>query len=144
MWEIIDLMNKRFGVQYAQNGAKLGDIEVSEEPSVIPEGALHKNRHHIDLEGITKKGIPVIQNVNDSATTLREIKQAGGDLQQSAEIEQGEIIFNKELTDFVEEARKAWHDGEDNTLEVGKRIVKEVILNTNDNTGLVKQEDKKS
>ncbi len=47
--------------QYAKNGAALQNIELAEEPSVIPEGALHKNKHHLDLEGITKKGIPVIE-----------------------------------------------------------------------------------
>jgi predicted aconitase with swiveling domain len=61
-------------IQYAQNGAALKGIELSEEQSVIPEGALHKNKHHLDLEGITKKGIPVIQNVDDSVETLAEIK----------------------------------------------------------------------
>ena len=52
-------------------------------------------------------------------------------------MEKEEIIFNKELTDYVEEARKKWHAGEDNTLEVGKRLVKELMTNTNDNTGLI-------
>jgi hypothetical protein len=57
-------------LQYAtmpkhKNGGQLKNIETAEEPSVIPEGALHAHKHNLDLEGITKKGIPVIQNVND-------------------------------------------------------------------------------
>ena len=47
-------------IQFAKEGAKLENIEVSEEKSVIPEGALHKNKHEdFDLD-VTKKGIPVI------------------------------------------------------------------------------------
>ena len=126
-------------IQYAQNGAALRGIEVSEEKSVIPEGALHKNKHHLDLDGITKKGIPVIQNVDDSVETLAEIKQQGGDLQQSAEIEESEVIFSKELTDFIEAKRKEWHDNEDPNIliEVGKRVTKELLSNTDDSTGLI-------
>lgn len=126
-------------IQYAQNGAALKGIELSEEQSVIPEGALHKNKHHLDLEGITKKGIPVIQNVDDSVETLAEIKQHGGDLQQSAEIEASEVIFSKELTDFIEEKRKEWHETGSNDIleEVGKRVTKELLENTKDETGLI-------
>jgi hypothetical protein len=57
--------------------------------SLIPEGALHKNKHHIedvnpDLKGdITEKGIPVIDKEGE----------------QVCEIERNEIIFSKELTD---------------------------------------------
>jgi hypothetical protein len=28
--------------------------------NVIPEGALHARKHNIDIDGITKKGIPVV------------------------------------------------------------------------------------
>ena len=44
-----------------------------------------------------------------------------------------------ELTDFIEEKRKEWHESEDPNicLEVGMRLVKEIIENTNDNTGLI-------
>lgn len=125
--------------QYAKNGASLQEIDLSEEPSVIPEGAMHKNKHHLDLEGITKKGIPVIQNVDDSVETLDEIKQFEGKLQQSAEIEAAEVIFSKELTDFIEEKRKEWHETESNDIleEVGKRVTKELLENTKDSTGII-------
>lgn len=125
--------------QYAKNGAALQNIEISDEQSVIPEGALHKNKHHLDLDGITKKGIPVIQNVDDSVETLAEIKQHGGDLQQSAEIEESEVIFSKELTDFIEEKRKEWHSSKSNDIleEVGMRVTKELLENTDDRTGLI-------
>lgn len=136
MWEILDFINDLHKVQFAQNGAKLKGVEVSETPSVIPEGELHKNRHDIDLEGITKKGIPVITTDAENPTTFQEI-QNGGNIVEHAEIEKEEVIFSKELTDYVEEAREHWHNGEDNLLEVGKRIVKELITNTQDNTGLI-------
>jgi hypothetical protein len=57
----------------AENGAKLKKVEVSEEASVIPEGALHKNKHNLELDGITAKGIPVI-TVDNDADTFAEIK----------------------------------------------------------------------
>lgn len=126
-------------IQYAQNGAKLGDIEVSEERSVIPEGALHRNKHDdFDLD-VTKKGIPVITVENDNVETLEEIQQQKDTLVQHAEIEHNEIIFSKELTDFIEEKRKEWHESEDDQIciEVGMRLVKEIIENTDDNTGLI-------
>lgn len=138
MWEILDFINDLKKVQYAQNGAKLKGVETSEEASVIPEGALHKNKHHIDLDGITHKGIPVITSDADNPTTFQEI-QDGGNIVEHAEIEREEVIFSKELTDYVEKAREAWHNGEDNLLEVGKRITKELIMNTEDNTGLMEK-----
>lgn len=133
-------------LQYAstpkhKNGGQLKNIETAEEPSVIPEGALHAHKHNLDLEGITKKGIPVIQNVNDEVTTLAEIQQEGGELQQSAEIEREEIIFSKELTDFIEEKRKEWHKTGSNKVleEVGKRVTKEILFNTDDRADLIEE-----
>lgn len=131
--------NVVYYTQYAKNGAALQNIEIADEQSVIPEGALHKNKHNLDLEGITKKGIPVIQNVDDSVETLEEIKQHGGELQQSAEIEAAEVIFSKELTDFIEAKRKEWHrtNSNDILVEVGKRVTKELLENTDDRIGLI-------
>lgn len=122
-----------------KNGGQLKNIETSEEPSVIPDGALHAHKHNLDLDGITKKGIPVIQNVNDEVETLAEIQQEGGELQQSAEIEREEIIFSKELTDFIETKRKEWHETRSNEIleEVGKRITKEILFNTDDRADLI-------
>ena len=124
-----------------KNGAQLKDIETSEEVSVIPEGALHAHKHNLEgLDGkITTKGIPVIQNVDDSVETFAEVKQHGGDLLQSAEIEREEVIFSRELTDFIEEKRKEWHETGSNDVleEVGKRVTKELLFNTDDNAGLI-------
>ena len=33
--------------------------------NVIPEGALHARLHHMDIDGITKKGIPVVVKKED-------------------------------------------------------------------------------
>lgn len=122
----------------AENGAKLKNIEVSEEASVIPEGALHKNKHNLDLEGITLKGIPVI-TVDEDADTFMEIKDQEDSVVIHAEVEKEEIIFSKELTDFVEDKRKEWHESNSNDIleEVGKRITKELLFNTNDNAELI-------
>ena len=122
----------------AENGAKLKNIEVSEEASVIPEGALHKNKHNLDLEGITLKGIPVI-TVDEDADTFMEIKDQEDSIVIHAEVEKEEVIFSKELTDFVEDKRKEWHESNSNDIleEVGKRITKELLFNTNDNAELI-------
>lgn len=122
-----------------RNGGKLKNIELSEESSVIPEGALHAHKHNLDLDGITQKGIPVLQNIDESVETLEEIKKQEGELQQSAEIEREEIIFSKELTDYIEEARAEWHKTNSNDIleEVGKRVTKELLFNTNDNAELI-------
>lgn len=133
-------------LQYAstpkhKNGGQLKNIETSEEPSVIPEGALHAHKHNLDLEGLTKKGIPVIQNLDDSINTFEEVKSSESDIQQSCEIERQEIIFSKELTDFIEEKRKEWHETGSNEIleEVGKRVTKEILFNTDDRADLIEE-----
>lgn len=126
----------------AQNGAKLEHIEVSEEQNVIPSGAMHKNKNHIDLD-ITEKGIPVITVEDDSAETFEDIKEQEDTLIQHAEVEEAEIIFNKELTIFIENLRKQWHekDKDDDSicLEAGMRLAKEIIENTEDNTDVTEK-----
>lgn len=126
----------------AQNGAKLEHIEVSEEQNVIPSGAMHKNKNHIDLD-ITKKGIPVITVEDDSAETFEDIKEQEDTLIQHAEVEEAEIIFNKELTIFIENLRKQWHekdkDNDSICLEAGMRLAKEIIENTEDNTDVTEK-----
>lgn len=88
--------------------------------NIIPDGALHARKNNMDVENITKKGIPVVDK----------------DGVQQAEIERDEIIFRKEVTDAIEEARK---DGSDKkAIEIGKLLVKEIFHNTQDNTGLIK------
>ena len=136
-WDDI-LIDTKPEVVKAQNGAKLEEVQVSEEKNIIPEGALHKNKNGLDLE-ITKKGIPVITVKDDSAETFEDIKEQEDTLVQHAEVEESEIIFNKELTDYIENTRKKWHESEDPelALEVGKRLVKEILTNTDDNTDLI-------
>ena len=94
--------------------------------NVIPEGSLHARLHHMEnAEGLTKKGIPVV--------TIAE----GGQMEQQAEIELNEIIFNLDVTTELEKLMK---DGSDNAaIEAGKLLVKEIFENTDDRTGLIKQ-----
>ena len=88
--------------------------------NVIPEGALHARKHNMDVEGITKKGIPVVSESPD------------GKLEQQAEIEREEIILRLEVTKKIEELAK---DGSDEAaIEAGKLLVKEILYNTVDNT----------
>lgn len=124
-----------------KNGGQLKNIETAEEPSVIPDGALHAHKHNLDLGGLTKKGIPVIQGLDDSINTFEEVKSSESDIQQSAEIERQEIIFSKELTDFIEEKRKEWHETGSNEIleEVGKRVTKEILFNTDDRADLIEE-----
>lgn len=90
--------------------------------NVIPEGALHAHKHHMDVEGITPKGIAVVT-------------QEEGGVVQHAEIERNEIIFTKEVT---EELERLYKDGSDEAaIQAGKLIAKQIIENTQDNTGLI-------
>ncbi len=100
-------------IELFQNG---GDV------NVIPEGALHARKHHMENdEHITKKGIPVV-DINGT---------------QQAEIECNEIIFRKEVTNKLEELAK---DGSDEAaIEAGKLLAQEIIENTDDRTGLIQQ-----
>ena len=113
------------------------EIEVIEvdttQKSVIPEGALHKNKHNLDQVGVddselTKKGIPVIDNQGD----------------QQAEIELNEIIFTLEVTKELEKRYKEYYKEETKqsrkdelAIEAGKLLWKEILYNTDDRTGLI-------
>lgn len=94
--------------------------------NVIPDGALHKNRHHLEdvdekFEEVTTKGIPVITE--------------GDSITQHAEVEREEIIFNLDVTKQLE---KLMEDGSDEAaIEAGKLLVHEILENTVDNTGLI-------
>lgn len=110
---------------------KKGDITKFQNGGsiLIPEGALHKNKHHMEdinpelAEDLTKKGIPVV--VTDSE----------GNVEQVAEIEQSELIFEKSLTDKIE---ALWKDGSDEAaIEAGKLIVATLFNNCDDNVGLI-------
>jgi len=97
------------------------------DTNVIPEGALHAHKNHLeeanpDMDKVTEKGIPVI--ATDSQ---------GVDYQQLAEIESAEIIFRKKLTDKIEELMK---DGSEKAMiRAGKLLAREIMCNTDDNTG---------
>ena len=110
-------------IQCFHNGGVIG-IDVN----VIPEGKYHAHLNHLEevspeLEGLTKKGIPVL--------TMEE----GGEVQQIAEIERKEIIFRLEVTKKLEELFK---DGsEDAMIEAGKLLAVEICENTQDNTGIM-------
>ena len=102
--------------------------------NVIPEGALHARKHHLEelnpeLEGITKKGIPVIS------------QGEGGEVIQQAEVERSEIIFRLEVTNKLEELRKRYKETDSQeekdtiAIEAGKLLTQEIMENTKDNTG---------
>lgn len=91
--------------------------------NVLPDGALHARKHHMEVEGITEKGIPVIDNNG----------------KQQAEIEHSEIIFRLEVTEKLEELEKKYSESNDDkyALEAGELLVKEILHNTDDRTGLI-------
>lgn len=106
--------------------------------TVIPEGALHKNKHHMDEDAveaeITHKGIPVVSIAKD-----------GQKAEQVAEIEHSEVIFSKDLTDIVEENRKKYHEADSQSekdeyaLIAGEAIIDEFVNNLDDRMGLFAQ-----
>lgn len=106
-------INELQQAQQFKNGGKV---------NVIPDGALHARLNHLDVENITNKGIPVIAKKGDK-------------IEQQAEVEVNEIIFHKELTLKLE---KLWREGTDEAaIDAGKLLVKEILENTEDNTGLI-------
>lgn len=101
---------------------QIGKYKDGGKMNVIPEGALHARLNHLDVDNITKKGIPVI------------IKN-GDKVEQQAEVECNEIIFRKEVTTELE---KLCQDGSDEAaVKAGELLVKEILENTQDNTGLI-------
>ena len=90
----------------------------------------------MDIEGITKKGIPVVS-------------EDGGKIQQHAEIERNEVILRLEVTQKIEELSKVYYsessseeEKEKAALEAGKLLSDEIINNTQDNTGLINDESR--
>ena len=116
--------------QKFQKGGKLGTPGI--ESNVIVEGAYHAHKNHLDeinpeLSDMTPKGIPV-------AT-----EDASGNKTQVAEIEVGELILTKDLTDKLEELYK---DGSDEAaIQAGMLFANEIIDNTVDNKGGVLNEN---
>lgn len=107
------------------------DSQVTEttQKNIIPEGALHAHKHHMEnADNLTKKGIPVIDNEGE----------------QQAEIEKNEIIFTLEVTKKLEELYSKYYDYEysqkekdEVAIEAGKLLVEEILFNTDDRTGLI-------
>ena len=126
----LKLDNSRALLQRFQKGGKLGTPGL--ESNVIVEGAYHAHKNHLDevnpeLSDMTPKGIPV-------AT-----EDASGNKTQVAEIEVGELILTKDLTDKLE---KLYKDGSDEAaIEAGMLFTNEIIDNTVDNKGGVLNED---
>lgn len=121
------IIEARHEVSKMQNGGVIGV-----DTNVVPEGALHARKNYLselnpDLEDATKKGIPVMS-------------ADGGEIgEQVAEIEHSEIIFRLDVTKRLEELRK---DGsEEAMLEAGKLIAEELIENTQDNVGMITEEE---
>lgn len=123
----------------AQNGAQLTQVELTESPNVLPTGDLHAHKHDDFGIDVTAKGIPVITVTDDTAETLPEIQAQADSVVQHAEVEKEEIIFNKELTDKIEDLRKQWNESHDDDLayQAGLILTKEILFNTNDNEGLI-------
>lgn len=97
--------------------------------NVIPEGALHKNKHHMEsisdnFKDLTTKGIPVVT-------------EDRGELIQQAEIERNEIIFNLDVTKKLESLMENGSD--EAAIKAGKLLAVEIIENTIDNTGLIQE-----
>lgn len=98
-----------------------------EAKNVIPAGALHANKHHMDnADSLTQKGIPV---VNDKG-------------KQQAEIEKDEIILHLKLTNKLEELQEKYEKASKTeqdklAIEAGKLLVEEILHNTIDNTNLI-------
>lgn len=107
------------------------DIEMFQKGgtiNVIPEGALHARKHNMEMDGITKKGIPVVDKEGE----------------QQAEIERNEVILRLEVTQKLEELSKIYYSEESSeeekeqaALDAGKLLSDEILYNTQDNTGLL-------
>ena len=106
----------------------------AEGGSLMPAGKLHKELSHINelgeqYEDLTRKGIPVV--------TLDE----GGEIQQVAEVERDEWIWNLEFTQQIE---ALWKDGsEEAMIEAGKLLTEELLRNTDDISGIIHKEEEK-
>ena len=114
--------------------AELDIQKFAEGGSLMPAGKLHKELSHINelgeqYEDLTRKGIPVV--------TLDE----NGEIQQVAEVERDEWIWNLEFTQQIE---ALWKDGsEEATIEAGKLLTEELLRNTDDISGIIHKEGEK-
>ena len=127
----LDIQKLEEGGKTDKPKQELDNIKETNQKNVIPEGALHAHKHHMEnAEDLTKKGIPVVDNNGE----------------QQAEIERNEIIFSLEVTKQLEDLHKRYQ-GYTNTqkekdelaIEAGKLLVYEILHNTEDRTGLIKE-----
>ena len=89
----------------------------------------------MDVEGITRKGIPVVSGKGDT-------------FKQQAEIERDEIILRLEVTRKLEDASEKYYDEgtsdeekEQLAIECGEMMIDEILNNTRDNTGILNSSD---
>lgn len=106
---------------------KQEEVKQEEPKNVIPEGALHAHKHHMDnTDSLTQKGIPVVDDKGE----------------QQAEIEKDEIILHLKLTNKLEELQEKYEKASKTeqdklAIEAGKLLVEEILHNTIDNTNLI-------
>lgn len=125
--EQINIQKKPSGIEPINENNNVEAFKQGGQMNVIPEGALHARKNNMEGAGedFTSKGIPVVDNNGE----------------QQAEIEKNEVIFNKDLTDFLEENMKKYNEEDSDkdaiAIKVGKRLAKELLTNTDDRTGLI-------
>ena len=124
-------------VEYLKEGGQMSVIPEAfkQGGAVIPSGSLHAHKNYMELasEGIiTPKGIPVISEEN-------------GEIQQQAEIEREEVIFDKQATTDIEKLYKKFNETDKESekneiaIKAGKILTNIFINNTEDNTGLIEK-----
>ena len=116
-----------------EDGGELDYFKQGGQMNVIPDGELHARKNNMELakEGeVTHKGIPVVDNEGN----------------QQAEVEKEEWTMTKELTEDVEKWYKKYFDEETSqkdkdelAIKCGKRIVKELLHNTDDRAGIIER-----
>lgn len=131
-WLFDDTSRQLF--QNIKNYLETGELKPQQfknggELNIIPEGALHKNLHHMENdENITKKGIPVVSEDKNGKTV------------QNAEIERSEIVLRLSLTQKLEKMLKQYNsdisqkEKDDIATKAGQILVDELLNKTIDNT----------
>ena len=103
--------------------------------ALIPSGSLHAHKNHMQLASdglVTSKGIPVVSEEN-------------GKIQQQAEIEREEVIFDKQATTDIESLYKKFNETDKESekneiaIKAGKILTDLFIKNTDDRTGLIEK-----
>ena len=103
--------------------------------ALIPSGSLHAHKNHMQLASdglVTSKGIPVVSEEN-------------GKIQQQAEIEREEVIFDKQATTDIESLYKKFNETDKESekneiaIKAGKILTDIFIKNTDDRTGLIEK-----